>query len=403
MPFDEQALNGLKNYLLSEEFYFILGITVVGAIVYFLMRRYINPLLIKVISRKNKNWAPIFKKSATLRPLAYLAPIVILMACSQHVPLLWRYIEKPLGATVAVLLTLLSANLIHAANGIYETYPISKEKPVKSYAQLLILVVYILGAIIAICRLLDSSPAVFLGGAVAVMAAILLVFRDTILSFIASMQLAANQLIKKGDWIEIPAFGADGNVIDIALHVVRIQNFDNTIVTVPTYKIMELGFRNWRGMYESGARQIKKSILIDQNSIRFMSEANIKELYQHKDMQKNLPTYKEVYDHIKNSGITNLGVFRMYAMSYLRNHPQLHQERLMMVRMMDPTPNGVPLQIYTYSNDTRWVIQEQVQASILEHLIARLKDFDLRVYQNMKDTDGEFPAPMRTWGSSTNN
>src|SRR5690606_33985973 len=167
------------------------------------------------------------------------------------------------------------------------------------------------------------SPTVFLGGAVAIMAAVLLVFRDTILSFIASMQLASNNLIQKGDWIEVKNFGADGTVVDIALHVIRVQNFDKTIVTIPTYKVMETGFRNWRGMFESGGRQIKKSILIDQTSVRFLHERDIKRIYADRMVKRHLPPKEELLtEHNADSDIvlTNLGVLRTYLMNYLKSH-----------------------------------------------------------------------------------
>lgn len=384
------SLNNVTNYILSKEFYFLVGFLCIGMIIFFLMRKVVNPFLIKVVCRKNKKWSPVFERNRAFLPFAYLVPVLFLMSASQYLPTTWIYVEKILSASMVALFTLLIASFLQTLNLIYETYPISQEKPMKSYAQLGIIVVYLFGGIVTICELLDKSPTVFLGGAVALMAGILLVFRDTLLSFIVSMQLASNKLIQKGDWIEVPAFGADGTVIDIALHVVKIQNFDKTIVTIPTYKIMESGFRNWRGMFESGGRQIKKSIRVDQNSVRFMTESDFNRLYKHPLVKKCLPSSQELskmHHQADKEALTNLGVLRTYVSCYLKGHPKIHQDMSLMVRVLEPTPNGIPLQIYAYTNDTRWVYHEQIQADILEHVMALLEIFDLRVYQNLQDLD----------------
>jgi miniconductance mechanosensitive channel len=384
------SFNSATGFLASTGFYFLLGTLVACVVLFCLTRAYVNPLLIRFICRKNHNWIPVFKKLRTLNQLAYLFPAFLFMIVSTYWKTVWEYTDNVLDAFIAVNITLLLASLVRTANSVYELYPLSKEKPVKSYSQLVVLIIYIFGGIIAICQITDTNPTAFLGGAVAVMAAILLVFRDTILSFIASMQIAANNLIIKGDWIVVPAFGADGTVIDIALHVLRVQNFDKTIVTIPTYKIMEVGFRNYRGMFESGGRQFKSSLYLDLNSICFMTEADYNRIKQNPMVQKYLPSadeLKEEHNVADLNAITNSGMLRSYLMSYLKQHTKINQDMTLLVRLLEPTAGGLPLQFYCYTSDTRWVYHEGIKGQIMEHTLSLLDVFGLRVYQTAMDTD----------------
>lgn len=390
--FDLVSFESLQAFFTSQEFLYLSVLGGVCVAVFIFTRTIITPLLVKAFGRKDAKWQKILVKEHTFRQVAYLVPVLALTYGLSYLPSLAESVTPFLDAYVVINLTLLMGAFIRTGVKIYELSPLSKERPIKSYSQLAILILYIFGAILAICKITGTNPAAFLTGAVAVMAAVLLVFRDTILSFIASMQIAANGLIKKGDWIEVKNFGADGDVIDIALHVIRVQNFDKTIVSIPTYKLMETGFKNWRGMFESGGRQIKRSLLLDQKSINFVSDADLDKLFQNYHVQKYLPTLDELKQehHIDHrASLTNLGVFRTYVENYLKSNQNIHQEMTLIVRHLEPTPDGIPLQLYAYTTDTRWGQYESIQADIFEHIIALLPVFKLRLFQNRMDTDLE--------------
>lgn len=380
MSFDE-----IYALISTQEFIFLVGTVCTCFVAFVITRLYVTPLLVKVLSRRGKKWRRVFEREKTFNQLAYLAAFLLFMSAVRYFPSIASGIDPVLEFLVAVSTTFLLGALIRTGIGLYDLSPISKDKPIKSFGQLATIILYLFGLIIAVCQLTGTDPSVFLGGAVAVMAAILLVFRDTLLSFIASMQLAANNLIRKGDWIEVKAYGADGEIIDIALHVVRVQNFDKTIVCIPTYKLMESGFRNWRGMFEAGARQIKRSILIDQNSIRFMSSGDVKRVYQNPHVKRHMPplaALKIEHNIGKTASLTNLGMFRTYTTNYLKENDHIHKDMTLLVRHLEPTPDGIPLQLYAYTSDTKWDIYEGVQADIFEHIISLLPVFGLNLFQN---------------------
>jgi miniconductance mechanosensitive channel len=284
-------------------------------------------------------------------------------------------------------------------DSIYRLYPVAKSRPIKGYLQIFVIALHILGLILGISVLADKSPLVFLSGIGALTAVILLVFRDTLLSLVAGIQLTTNNLIQVGDWIEMPQFEADGDVIDIALHVVKVQNWDRTITVIPTHKFLEHSFKNWRGMQESGGRRIKRSIFVDMTSIRFLNEAEV-EQYAGFVLLKDYLTRKKqelaeynrihVTDHttIANARrLTNVGTFRAYVIEYLKHHPQIHQGMTFLVRQLQPTPEGLPIEIYVFVNDVRWAIYEGVQADVFDHILAITSAFGLRVYQRPSSHD----------------
>ena len=230
-------------------------------------------------------------------------------------------------------------------------------------------------------------------------AVLLLIFKDTILSLVASLQISSNDLFKIGDWIEAPQFGADGDVIDIALHAVKIQNWDKTISIIPTHKLIDSAFRNWRGMSESGGRRIKRSLFIDMNSIRLCTE-ELLEKFTHFELLKDYieQKTKEVADHNKSNSIntaelingrrlTNVGTFRAYIEAYLRNNSKIHPEMTFLIRQLEPTARGLPIQIYVFTNDTDWVRYEAIQADIFDHLLAIIPEFRLKVFQSPTGKD----------------
>ncbi len=289
--------------------------------------------------------------------------------------------------------------LLSAANAIYSELPIAKVRPLKGFVQLLQILLWVLGTVLIIAAILDRSPLLLLSGFGAMTAILLLVFKDTILSLVASVQLTAQDMVRVGDWIEMPQFGADGDVIDMQLHTVKVQNWDKTITTIPTHRLISDAFKNWRGMSQSGARRIKRSIHIDKNSIRFQRPeevAHFKRFALVRDYIDNKETELDDYNSgldvevdeaVNMRRLTNVGTFRAYTLNYLKNHPGIHDGMTLMVRQLAPGPEGLPLEIYCFTSTTDWGEYEDIQADIFDHLLAIVAEFDLRLYQKPAGAD----------------
>ncbi len=370
MEHEEHLIESLKQYALGEEFYFLAGFFVGAIFIFYAMKYLILPLITKFIEKEKPTWGHILRNRNTLFPLTYLAPILMFMALTQYLPKTWFHVERIANGLSTLFITLLIANLIHAFDEYYQTLPVSSKKPLKSYLEVAILVIYIMGGIIAVCEALNTSPTVFLGGAVTLMAAIMLIFHDTILSFVASMRIAAHDLIRIGDWVEFPSFGADGIVIEMALNTLKVRNSDNTVVIIPTYKIIDAGFKNWRQVEASGKRQIKKTIYINQSNVHIITEDILEELFQHPGLTLYLPSKKELLKKVKTNELTNLSLLRMYIRGNLKANPNISPTELTVIRVLDPSPSGVPLQIYTYCTDVDWANYEDIQSRIVENIIA---------------------------------
>ena len=321
---------------------------------------------------------------------------------TQHTSLLYMLV---IG--VLVFDSVLSAGL-----EIYQEYEVAKQVPVKGFVQVIKLAVYFLAAVLAISIVLQKSPLLLLSGLGALTAVLMLIFKDAILGFIAGIQLTLNKMVARGDWIEMPKYGADGDVIDIALTTVKVQNWDKTITTIPMYALISDSFKNWRGMSESGGRRIKRSIAIDMNSIQFCTDemlesySKIQLLAGYIDRKR-----KELKEHNDERGVdasslidgrrlTNVGMLRRYIVEYLKNHPMISQEMTFLVRQLAPTDRGLPLEIYVFSTDKVWKNYEDIQADIFDHIVAVIPHFHLRVYQTPSGSDfkelvGQAPASSR--------
>jgi len=289
---------------------------------------------------------------------------------------------------------------LSAGHTIYMMTERSKRSPIKSYIQLGKVFVYVITTFLIIASLADRSPLIFLSGIGAMTAIILLIFRDTILSLVASVQLTNNDLLRVGDWIEMPQFDADGDVIDIALNTVRVQNWDKTITVIPTHKFLEHSFKNWRGMSESGGRRIMRDLFIDISSIRFLTYSEIQRLSESHLLReyieakmKDVSAYNE--KHLINNTkaitngrwLTNIGTFRAYIIEYLKRHPRSNKNLLMLVRQLQPTETGLPLQVYVFTNTTAWAEYEAIQADIFDHLMAVASEFGIRIFQRPSGYD----------------
>ena len=300
---------------------------------------------------------------------------------------------------MVLTLTLALTAMLSAANTIYAASPVAKDRPLKGFVQLVQIVVWVFGGVMIIAAVLDRSPLLLLSGFGAMTAILLLVFKDTILSLVASVQLTAQDMVRVGDWIEMPQFGADGDVVDVQLHTVKVQNWDKTITTIPTHRLITDSFKNWRGMSQTGARRIKRAIYIDVSSIRFQTQDEVDHftrfalLKNHIDnKEQELADYNqgletEVDSEVNRRRLTNIGTFRAYAYNYLKNHPKVHKDMTLIVRQLGPGPEGLPLEIYCFTNTTQWAVYEDIQSDIFDHLLAIVPEFGLRLYQKPAGSD----------------
>lgn len=351
--------------------------------------------------RMDVRWARVFWHDQVLRRLARVVPSLVVQAGIGAVPHL-DPVAFAVIRNLAVALTVLQ--LVRTLNALLNAILQEQEsrpegartatRSIKSYVQLGKLALALIGAIVIVAVLIDRSPLILLSGLGAMSAVLMLVFKDTILSFTAGVQLSSNDMLRAGDWIEMPQMGADGAVIDIALHTVKVQNWDKTITTIPTWRLMSESYRNWRGMSESGGRRIKRQLRIDSATVRFLSDADIDRLERIALLAPYLAAKRQAV-HSANAALgegaavpanlrrlTNIGTFRAYVQAYLQAHPGVHQGMTLMVRMLEPTAEGVPLELYCFTATTAWVQYEAIQGDIFDHLLALLPEFDLRLYQS---------------------
>jgi miniconductance mechanosensitive channel len=281
--------------------------------------------------------------------------------------------ERVLASAVILFTLLAFGDALTTANTIYARLDATRQRPpIKGYLQIAKLLLYLFGSIAILATMLDRSPWVVLSGLGAATAVVLLIFRDTLLSFVASIQIATNDLLRIGDYIEMPQFGAAGEVIDIALHTVKVRNDDLTITIIPTHKLTEESFKNWRGITQAGTRRIKRSIFIDQRSVRSLDDALRERLLR-------IPLLDEV---LKEARLTNLGTFRAYLVHFLGNHPKIRSDLTLIVRHLQPTSEGLPLEIYAFTKESAWVPYENIQADLFDHILAVLPEFGLRIAQS---------------------
>lgn len=399
-----QALFDWFNSVEGETITAFIILLTISTTVHIVIRVWVIRLLHKLDDNTTSEWyAEIIKAKLPQRALM-MVPLIFLYLGIDLVPGLNPDFESFVSRFTAALMILVTARVIDAflssVHAIYRMLPKSDLRPIKSYIQLGKLIVYIFALIFIIASLSNQSPWYFLSGIGAIMAILLLVFRDTLLSLVASVQLTNNDLIRIGDWIEMPNFGADGDVIDISLNTVRVQNFDKTITVIPTHKFLDHSFRNWRGMSEAGGRRIMRSLNIDMTSVRFLSYKEIQELRKSHLMkdyiaakmeeimsynEKHLGSHPTVLTNAR--WLTNVGTFRAYVIEYLKRHPRSKKDLLMLVRQLEPTDRGLPLQIYVFTNTTAWAEYEAIQADIFDHLLSILPEFGLRVYQQPSGAD----------------
>ena len=378
----------------------ILGILcLLSAIGYGITVKIIIKLITKMFSKTSTQLDDILVKRKIFNYLAYMVPALIFYNFAGAAPQFTAIIQRISLCLMALSGILIINSFLNALGDIYQKTKFSERLNIKSYLQISKLIINVLGIIIVISILLEKDPTILLSGLGAMTAVLMLIFKDTILSLVASMQISSNDLFKIGDWIEAPQFGADGDVIDIALHTVKIQNWDKTISVIPTHKLIDSTFKNWRGMSESGGRRIKRSLFIDMSSISACSSEDlenfkkidlIKEHLNQKQAevathnQKNLVGTSNI---MNGRQLTNIGTFRAYVEAYLRNNSKIHENMTFLIRQLEPSEKGLPLQIYVFSNDINWVNYEGIQSDIFDHLLAMLPEFGLKVFQNPTGED----------------
>lgn len=368
--------------------------------------------------RTSVSWDDVLVEHRVFERLVHMASAVIVFVGVAFVPDLPEGIVQlvrnvALGYMVLMLTLALTATL-SAGNSIYEQTPAARDRPIKGFVQLLQIVVWVFGLVLIIAAILDRSPLLLLSGFGAMTAILLLVFKDTILSLVASVQLTAQDMVRVGDWIEMPQFGADGDVIDVQLHTVKVQNWDKTITTIPTHKLISDSFRNWRGMSETGARRIKRAVHLDVSSIRFHEEEEITHFTRFAllkdyiaEKQNELDDYNKglavkVDAAVNQRRLTNIGTFRAYALNYLKNHPEIATHMTLIVRQLSPSADGLPLEVYCFTNTTDWVEYERIQSDVFDHLLAIVPEFGLRLFQSpagsdIKELGGQF-GPTQAGG-----
>lgn len=366
--------------------------------------RYVILHGIKLLGRQPAlHWLNDFLHNKVFHRLAQTVPSLVVQFGLNLVPELSDVARHFLG-NVALAFTILFqmlalGALLNALLDIYARTEHARTRSIKGYVQLAKMILYIFGAIIIVATLIDRSPLLLLSGLGAMSAVILLVYKDTLLSFVAGVQLTSNDMLRVGDWIEVPQVGADGDVVDITLHTVKVQNFDKTIVSIPTWRLMSESFKNWRGMQQSGGRRIKRSLFIDASGVRFLRQDEIERLTQVHLLtdylgrkQAELQSWNAAQGNVASVSanrrtMTNLGTFRAYALAYLKSHPDIQPNMTCMVRQMEAGAEGVPLEIYCFTRTTAWVEYERIQGDIFDYLLALLPEFGLGVFQQPSGAD----------------
>ncbi|NDV20815.1 mechanosensitive ion channel [Pseudodesulfovibrio sp. JC047] len=378
------------------------GLLLLGAMFTFIIARALLVSIAHAFARRTKSKIDdILMEEGFFSRAALLAPAPVLFWGLELFPQIKHVLDDAIYAYLAVAIILVLVRFINSLARLYQTFDIANRRPIKGYVQLVKLFIYILGSIAVVSILLGKSPWGLLSGIGAMTAVIMLIFRDTILSLVAGIQISANDLLNKGDWIEMPAMNADGDVVDIALNTVKIQNWDKTITAIPTYKFLDTSFKNWKSMTDGGGRRIKRSIKIDLSSVTFADQNLIERLSKVQSLTEYITTRQaeiteanqrskaDPTSKLNGRHLTNIGLFRRYVLEYLQTHPLVRQDMTLIVRQLQPEADaGVPLEIYCFTSKTDWVAFEGVQSDIMDHLLAALPEFELKAYQRNALVDG---------------
>lgn len=366
-------------------------------------KRVVVRTLARWTARTATRWDDLLMKRRALHRISHLAPALVLYHFGPGV--LAGYPGAVAAVQAGCLIYMLMAGawavsgLLDGAQDIVAETSVGRDLPVKSFVQVLKILLFGVMSITVLSLVIGKSPVLLFSGLGAMTAVLMLVFKDPILGFVAGIQLSANRMVSRGDWIEMPKYGADGDVIDVALTTVKVQNWDKTITTIPTQALINESFKNWRGMSESGGRRIKRAIHVDMTSIRFCDDATLKRYGRIQHVSDYIARKREeIAAWNRERGVdpsspangrrlTNVGTFRAYIVAYLRHHPLVHRDMTFLVRQLAPTAHGLPIEIYVFSRDQRWARYEDLQSDIFDHILAVAPEFDIRLYQSPSGHD----------------
>lgn len=398
MEFIKQQLDGFgiseHTALYLSNLIMIAFIAMVSIVVNFITKKIVLKTIIHIVNNNRYTWDNIIVEKKVFHKLSHLMPAIIIYYSASIFPLYQAVIEKLALTYMIIVMIMVFDALLNAIDAIYRSFEISKIRPIKGYIQVGKIILYIIGGIVVISNLIGQNPVIILSGLGALSAVFMLIFKDSILGLVAGVQLSSNDMVRVGDWIEMPKYNADGDVIDITLNTVKVMNFDKTITMIPSYALISDSFRNWRGMQVAGGRRIKRSFYIDTSSISFCTEEMIEEFLKihyltdyvttklNEINAYNMEHQINTESKVNGRQLTNVGVFREYIHQYLRNHPKIHKDMTLIVRQLAPGDNGLPLEVYAFSNDTTWAVYEAIQADIFDHIFAVMPTFRLRAFQN---------------------
>ncbi len=405
----EIGITGFFSYIISYCI-FLIGLSIAAWFVYFIINRYLKHVIHKLLKSLNHNLSDKINKNHLIERLSFLAPGLLVLASisilqvdslyySYHISIL---LKKLTILYLAIQFTTIINSLLNILQDLYQDFEIAHKRPIRTYVQLVKLILMGLIAIITISILIEKSAIALLTGMGAATAVIMLVFKDSILGFVASVQLSLNDMVRIGDWIDMPDFGASGDVVDISLNTVKILNFDKTVTTIPTYALLTSGVKNWRGMKEAGGRRIKRSIYLDMHYIKFCDQRML-DKYQKFELlsdylKETLTEISHDNSHINDKlsinlrKLTNVGVFRHYLIKYITTHPKLKHDFTCLIRQLQPNENGLPIEIYAFTKVTDWSEYENIQADIFDHILAMLPEFELAVLQGYTNITSVAPA-----------
>ncbi len=382
----------------------LLSIVILALIANYIVKRFIVSGLTYITRRTENKWDDFLVQRKVFQRLSHLAPALVIqftigVALYDYNVELTHLIEKLTRVYLISVWIIVINSLFNALHDMYLTLPSAKDRPIKGFIQVAIILLYIVGAILIVSVMLNKNPMNLFLGMGASAAILMLVFKDSILGLVASVQVSANNMVKIGDWIEMPSRNADGTVIEITLNTVKVQNWNRTISTIPTYSLVSESFTNWKGMEESDGRRIKRSIFIDMRSVKFCSPElleKLKRVHYLKDYielrSKEIEEYNaqmgfDITMPVNGRRMTNLGVFRRYIEFYLKNNPKVSKEATCMVRHLQPTDKGIPIEIYCFSLEKAWILYEGVQADIFDHILSIIPQFELKVFQSPTGED----------------
>ncbi len=398
----DALLNNLHNEISAKILYYIIISVIllfVCSIVNFITKRVLLNYLAKFVRSNNFKWDDIMLENKVFHKLSHLIPGMLIFSFAEFYNEFDYILRKIAVIYILITISMIFKSILESIDSIYRQNPLSKERPIKGLLQIIEIAIYIMIGIAIISILINQNPIYLLSGVGAVTAVVTLIFKDIIIGFVSGIQLSWNDMLRIGDWVEMPKYNADGDVLDISLYSVKIQNWDKTISTIPTSAFITDSFKNWRGMREFGARRVKRSVLIDMNTVKICSDEMIERFKKIEFIKQYIEEKSREIEHynkdnlvntdyyINGRHLTNLGVFRVYITNYIKNRINILQGSTVMVRQLAPGENGIPIELYLFVADTIWANYESIQADIFDHILAVVDVFELKIFQHPTGND----------------